>query len=258
MPAPFPQYQFGLLFLQVFLFFFFPTTTCFETARFYSQVISETRAFLLPEVLLGPDLFPITLSWMHPFRIPPFVMLGWPWPDSKGAVHITKLVWKADIKKARAPDDSGINVRHQNKLLSDIMGSLQIQKKELLILHSLFTGDREPRRTVWNAATSVACLRCWGMTWSQEQLCHPCRHGGIHARAFRSNSRDLASQFHGLSLHYYSVLMESIKKIIERAMSGGGPWVGPVMSSLHRSEPESYPLAFSCHDKSHLQNHYLC
>lgn len=61
------------------------------------------------------------------------------------SAHITKLAWKADIKKARAPDDSGINVLHQNKLLSDKIGSLQIQKKELLIIHSLFTGDREAR-----------------------------------------------------------------------------------------------------------------
>lgn len=70
-------------------------------------------------------------------------MLEWPWLDSKGAVHITKLAWKDDIKKARAPDDSGISVLHQNKLLSDKMGSLQIQEKELLILQSLFTGDWE-------------------------------------------------------------------------------------------------------------------
>lgn len=56
-------------------------------------------------------------------------------------MHVKKLAWKADIKKARAPDDSGINVLHQNKLPSDEMGSLQIQKKELLILRSLFSGD---------------------------------------------------------------------------------------------------------------------
>lgn len=61
----------------------------------------------------------------------------------KGSSANNKLAWKADIKKARAPDDSGIDALHQNKLLSDKMGSLQVQKKELLILRGLFTGDQE-------------------------------------------------------------------------------------------------------------------
>lgn len=61
----------------------------------------------------------------------------------KGSSAHNNLAWKADLKKARAPDDSGIDVLHQNELLSDKMDSLQIQKKEILILCSLFTGDQE-------------------------------------------------------------------------------------------------------------------
>lgn len=192
MPALLPRYQLGPLFLYFFSFFS-PAITCFETACFDSQVISETRAFCLPEVLLGPECFPLHF----PESIPLESLLLY-WPDSKGAVHITKLAWKADIKKARAPDDSGINALHQNKLLSNKI-TPDTEERAFNFTQPLYWRPREPR-TVWNAATSVACLRCWGMTWSQEELCCPCRHGGIHARVFRSNRRDLASQFYGLSL----------------------------------------------------------
>lgn len=88
MPTLLPQYQLGPLFLYFFIFFFFSNHHLLWNCTFWLTSYLRNKSFWLAWGAAWTRVFPITLSSKHPTRIPPFVMLEWPWPDSKGAVHI--------------------------------------------------------------------------------------------------------------------------------------------------------------------------